>query len=42
VLNLLVPIFGATMMVHLHKKLTHGRAAAMALPREKRASLRNS
>ena len=42
VLNLLVPIFGATMMVHLHKKLTHGRAAAMALPREERASLRNS
>ncbi|NBJ09343.1 sulfate transporter family protein [Microvirga arsenatis] len=40
VLNLLVPIFGATMMVHLHKRLTRGRAAIPS-GREGQASLQN-
>jgi len=42
VLNLLVPIFGAAMMVHLHKKLTRDRAASMTLARDERAALKNS
>ncbi|MCD6070228.1 MAG: hypothetical protein K0S42_744, partial [Microvirga sp.] len=38
--NLITPVFGAVMMVHLHKRLTRGRAA---IPdrREGQASLEN-
>ncbi|HLM38799.1 MAG TPA: sulfate transporter family protein [Microvirga sp.] len=38
VLNLITPIFGAAMMVHLHKRLTRGSAKQVPPPRE-RASI---
>ena len=38
VLNLITPIFGAAMMVHLHKRLTRGLAKPVPPPRE-RASI---
>jgi CysZ protein len=38
VLNLVTPIFGAAMMVHLHKRLTRGSAKPVPPPRE-RASI---
>ena len=34
VLNLITPIFGAAMMVHLHKRLTQGSAKQVPPPRE--------
>jgi CysZ protein len=34
VLNLVTPIFGAAMMVHLHKRLTRGSAKQVPPPRE--------
>ena len=34
VLNLITPIFGAAMMVHLHKRLTQGSAKQVPLQRE--------
>ena len=34
VLNLITPIFGAAMMVHLHKRLTRGSAKHVTLQRE--------
>ena len=34
VLNLITPIFGAAMMVHLHKRLTRGAAKQVPPPRE--------
>jgi CysZ protein len=34
VLNLITPIFGAAMMVHLHKRLTQGSARQVPLQRE--------
>jgi CysZ protein len=39
VLNLITPIFGATLMVHLHKKLTQNSAKRMPLRREEPASV---
>ena len=40
VVNLITPVFGAVMMVHLHKRLTRGRAS-IAARREGQASLGN-
>jgi CysZ protein len=39
VVNLITPIFGAVMMVHLHKKLTRDRAAWTAVRQEERAPI---
>jgi CysZ protein len=39
VVNLITPIFGAALMVHLHKKLTQGRVKQMPLRRENPASI---
>lgn len=38
-LNLITPIFGAVMMVHLHKKITHGPAKRVPVRREDNASV---
>jgi len=40
VLNLVTPIFGAVMMVHLHKKLTQGPARWIPARRQDQASIR--
>jgi len=42
VLNLITPIFGAVMMVHLHKRIAHDPARRMSLRREDQASLGKS
>jgi CysZ protein len=39
VLNLIVPVFGAVMMVHLHKKLAHGPAKGKRLRRDDHAPI---
>jgi CysZ protein len=39
VLNLITPIFGAAMMVHLHKRLTHGPAKWITVRRRDNASI---
>jgi CysZ protein len=39
VVNLITPIFGAALMVHLHKKLTQNPAERMPLRRDNHASI---
>ncbi|HEV2566209.1 MAG TPA: sulfate transporter family protein [Microvirga sp.] len=39
VVNLITPIFGAALMVHLHKKLSQGAAKRMPLRHEEQASI---
>jgi CysZ protein len=39
VVNLITPIFGAALMVHLHKKLTQNPAKRMPLRRDTRTSI---
>jgi CysZ protein len=42
VVNLITPIFGAVMMVHLHKKLTQASPRWVQVPRDDRASIGRS
>jgi CysZ protein len=39
VVNLITPVFGAALMVHLHKRLTHGAGKRMPLRHEEQASV---